>query len=334
MLFASVLCATGLSSATAQSDAEAFFHGKEITFIVPYKPGGGYDQYARLIEPYLEEETGARIDVVNLPGSGAVRGTTELFRAPSDGLHIGILPSSALLLAEMADPEGVRYRVGEFTYFARVASEPRVLIATVKSGITNFDDVLSGERELLLGVTGIGGSTYLDSVITGSAFGLNQKLIRGFDSSADVRLAMLRGDVNAMWGSSGSVRKTIASGDAIPILHTSRAPDDILEGVQGVQDLSGDLAPEQQALLDAWVALSTIGRTLAGPPNMPEDRALFLREAVMAVLTNPAFLADTEKAGRIVSVLDADSVVSLAKTAADVDGDVREALVSAHRGGR
>ena len=38
----------------------------------------------------------------------------------------------------------------------------------------------------------------------GELFKVDQKVVHGFDSSGDIRTAMLRGDVDAMWGSIGS----------------------------------------------------------------------------------------------------------------------------------
>ena len=44
---------------SADGDAAAFYDGKTIKFIVPYKAGGGYDTYSRLLAPALEKHTGA-----------------------------------------------------------------------------------------------------------------------------------------------------------------------------------------------------------------------------------------------------------------------------------
>jgi tripartite-type tricarboxylate transporter receptor subunit TctC len=32
--------------------------GRNIRWIIPYSPGGGYDEYARLLGPFLEKYTG------------------------------------------------------------------------------------------------------------------------------------------------------------------------------------------------------------------------------------------------------------------------------------
>ena len=87
-------------------DAASFYKGKKIKFIVPYKPGGGYDDYARLLAPVLEKYTGANIEILNKGGAGGMTGANEIFRSPSDGLTIGIINGSAMITNELAEIKG------------------------------------------------------------------------------------------------------------------------------------------------------------------------------------------------------------------------------------
>ena len=80
----------GAGIAAAQEAAE-FYKDEAIRWIVPYKPGGGYDEYTRVLAPYFEKYSGARVDVVNLPGSGGMKGAVEIFNSPADGLTVGII---------------------------------------------------------------------------------------------------------------------------------------------------------------------------------------------------------------------------------------------------
>ena len=62
-------------------DAASFYKGKKIKFIVPYKPGGGYDDYARLLAPVMEKYTGANVEILNKGGAGGM--TCLLYTSPS-----------------------------------------------------------------------------------------------------------------------------------------------------------------------------------------------------------------------------------------------------------
>ncbi|MBX2838355.1 MAG: hypothetical protein KTR35_15975 [Gammaproteobacteria bacterium] len=99
------------STAIAQSAAD-FYKDKSIKWIVPYKPGGGYDEYSRLLAPYMEKYSGARVDITNMPGAGGMKGANEIFKSPADGLTIGIINGSAMVTNELAEIKGADYKVG------------------------------------------------------------------------------------------------------------------------------------------------------------------------------------------------------------------------------
>ena len=108
---------TGCAQEDAGSEAlepEAFYDGRNIRWIIPYSPGGGYDEYARLLSPYLEKYTGARIDILNLPGAGGMRGANDLYTSPKNGLTIGLINGSALVVNELAGMRGAEYEIDGF----------------------------------------------------------------------------------------------------------------------------------------------------------------------------------------------------------------------------
>lgn len=56
-------CSSGSGDVSAAAGSEgscAALEGENISLVVPYEPGGGYDSYARMLAPYLEEEIGAK----------------------------------------------------------------------------------------------------------------------------------------------------------------------------------------------------------------------------------------------------------------------------------
>ena len=86
--------------------------------VVPYDPGGGYDEYSRILAPYLEKYTGARVDIVNMPGSGGMRGAVEIFNSPSDGTYIGIIVPA--FFAAFNDPWDVLWIVIFATIYQQI----------------------------------------------------------------------------------------------------------------------------------------------------------------------------------------------------------------------
>ncbi|NNE38152.1 MAG: hypothetical protein HKN08_07590, partial [Gammaproteobacteria bacterium] len=151
---------------TDTNAAAAFYNGKVIKWIIPYSPGGGYDEYVRLIAPFMEKYSGARIDVLNLPGAGGMRGVNELYSSPNTGLIIGIINGSALITSQLAGIKGAEYELDKFEYLGRIIADPRVLVLSNKSNISTFDTFLESGEPIKIGATGLGGSTYVDAVIS------------------------------------------------------------------------------------------------------------------------------------------------------------------------
>lgn len=71
--------------------AQEKFPSRPIELIVPWGPGGGSDQTARMLATLLEEELKVSVPVVNVPGGTGNTGMTKLIAAPADGYSIAIL---------------------------------------------------------------------------------------------------------------------------------------------------------------------------------------------------------------------------------------------------
>ncbi len=332
-LAASVVAGIALSGAAMAQSAAEFYEDNVIKWIVPYKPGGGYDEYSRLLAPYLEKYTGARVDIVNMPGSGGMKGAVEIFNSPSDGLSIGIINGSAMITNELAGIEGANYKVADYNFLGRIVADTRVMVMGKGTGHMSYDDVKMGGTAVI-GATGLGGSTYVDAVIVGDVFGMDQKVVHGFNSSGDIRAAMARGDVHGMWGSLGSAMKGIKSGDHMVVLHSEMNPTGVLEGIPSVYDVAAasDDPEGQTKILEAWEGLSAVGRPVAAPPGVPDDRIAFLREAFGNAMADPEFVGKAETAGRALSYADGAATGEIAKAATDLDDATRALFVAAIKG--
>jgi len=316
-------------------DVAAFFRGKNITWIIPYSPGGGYDEYARLIAPYLSKYTGARIDISNLPGAGGMRGVNELYRAPNTGLTIGMINGSALVTNELAGIAGANYELDKFEYLGRIVADPRVLIISNKSGFATFEDIMNSNARIKIGATGLGGSTYVDAVISNMALGLdNIEIIHGFDSSSNVRQAMLRGNIIGGWGSFGSAEDGVDSGFEIVVLQSGRDRIPKLPDVPTVFEFINrtDNPARAEAILTAWDSLIEVGRSVAVPPETPAHRVDFLQEAFRRALQDPDLIETAERGGRPIDYESGDRIAEITRFALNMPADIKELFVQAIKG--
>lgn len=316
------------------ADPADFYAGKKVRWIVPYSPGGGYDEYARLLSPYLEKYTGARFDILNLPGAGGMRGANELFESPRDGLTIGLINGSALVTNELAGVKGAIYKIAEFEFLGRIVADTHVLTVSEQSGIDSFEQILKFPEQVRIGATGLGGSTYVDAVIINEAFGIDVNIIHGFDSSSVIRQAMLRGNITGAWGSWGSAIDAVDDGRNVVILQsgTERHPElSDVPTVFEMADRSADPA-RTAAILSAWESLNAVGRPVAAPPGTPEERIRVLRSAFRSAMHDPDFLSDVNRAGRAVKYATGEEMRDIVRSATSLQPDIRQLFVKAITG--
>ena len=89
---------TVLAARPAKAAQPVDFPQKNITWIVPFGPGGGYDTYSRAVAKVMPKYLPKNIDIIirNIPGAGTMKATLILNRSKPDGYTLGILDIQAL----------------------------------------------------------------------------------------------------------------------------------------------------------------------------------------------------------------------------------------------
>jgi len=126
----------------------------------------------------------------------------------------------------------------------------------------------------------------------------------------------------------------IEDGDHTVILHSDAEASGVLEGIPSVFDLAEqyDDTDAKLRVLQGWEGLSAVGRPVAAPPGVPEDRLAFLRQAFEQAISDPEFVAKAEAAGRDLSYRSGERTGELAKAATDLDERTRKLFVAAIKG--
>lgn len=281
-------------AATAACDLE----GESIELIVPYSPGGGYDQYARQLAPALGEELGANVVVVNEPGAGGLLATNQLLNAEADGTTMAIFNMTGHVGSALGEAEGVQYDPRDFGYIGRISSEPDVVLTRAGGPYETFDDLAQAAAAgpVTFAATGPGANDYVDALMLESVLGLDVEIVTGFEGGSEASLGMLQGDVDAHSRSLYSQLPVVEAGDANAVLVMGSEPSDELPDVPIVVDLAEN--DEQRELLEFHSRLIESGRAFAVPPGMDEGCLQHLRDAYEAVVTDEAYIADGEENGR------------------------------------
>ncbi len=275
------------SWAAAPARAADFYAGKNLTFIVGADAAGGYDVYARAIAKHLARFIpGAPTVVVqNMPGAGSGKAAAYVYSiAPKDGTTIG-----ALMPGVIIDPLLQKHSTGgfdatKFTYLGSADSDARVCITGPSSKITTFDQAMS--QKTTIAATQTGGSTSDYAFMTKNATGAKLDIVNGYKGTAEVLVAIERGEAEGLCGIDWSSFKTqrsqwLRDKTAHVIVQSAVAPNDELAALKVPNLLSfvkNDLDKQAVSLVTGQqVFLTTLrgaARRACGPG---EDLARRLR---------------------------------------------------------
>ncbi len=299
-------------AAAIEPDIE-FYKGKNLTFIVATKPGGGYDTYARTIAKYLQKYLpGSTVVIKNVPGAGHIIGANELYAAKADGLTIGTF-NTALIFGQIVGQEGIKFDLAKFSWITKMSSDNRVVMVGAKTPFKTFDDLVkaSQNKPILFATNGPTSAAHVDALLVQEATGLKVKTVAGYQGK-DADLAILRGEVEAEVGSFGSLKGLIDSGDARFVLQIGKEKDPTMKDLPIISEVVKKDKLGMSALL---VANATLGRLVAAPPDLPAARRAALVQAFQKSLADPEFLADAKKADLEIDPAFGDDVTKLVKDA-------------------
>jgi tripartite-type tricarboxylate transporter receptor subunit TctC len=285
-----------LAALCASAAAQDFYKGKTINFIIGSAPGGGYDQYSRLIAAHIGRHLPGQPSVVpqNMPGAGSAKASVHLYSvAPKDGTVIGMV-DEAIYLNQILEPEEARVDATKFNWIGRLIPNSAVLFARSDAKVQKIEDTFT--KELI--VSASGAASKLNWAVLKNTLGVKFKILSGYGSSNDSMLAMLRGEVDALsqpWSILKNSGATMIKEDKIHLLlQTGAEKDPDLQHVPRMIDLARN--DEERKLLELFASPSLIGRSVVAPPGLPAARVAELRRAFMETTQDPAFIADVKKA--------------------------------------
>lgn len=312
MMIMAILVVSAFKLAQGAEKVEDFYKGNNIKFIVPYAPGGGYDSWARGLAPYLKKYTGANIIVENWEGAGGLVGGGQLYTVSKpDGLTIGIISTSGMILTEIMEFEGVKYELAKFSHIGRVAQEWWGLFTSKASGFKTVQDMQKATKPIRLSGVDPSTQTGVSSALFLEAFGLKGKLVVGYKGSPQMMVALIAGKeidgfivslpVSEQYLKAGQVYMAAQMGSK----RCPRYPE-----IPTLLETPG-LPAEGKKLLELLAILAESGRMVVAPPGTPKDRVAFLEKALMASVKEPALIEWSGKQGMEISPLSGEESKTL-----------------------
>lgn len=276
--------------------------GTNVRWIVPYSPGGGYNVYSRMLEPFLEDQIGAEIVVENIPGAGGAIGHTQIFKARPNGRTVGILNAGGLIMAGIAGE--VDFTVDQLTIFGRMVDTRQVIAVgkpAYENGIKTIQDALKSKKPLLWGVTGPSSNGFFGAAVLGHVLGFNRKFVSGYPGSTETILAATKGEVDLIEFTFSSIQSAVEAGDVYPLAIVGPKipvhPVFKEKKIPTVVEVAKMVGADPDDALGA-AEVTAAGRVVAGPPKIDAKLAKCIADGLHRAMTHPGFKAIAKGARR------------------------------------
>jgi len=210
-LLAAFLALAVVISARADEVAD-FYRGRSVTLFIGYSAGGGYDAYGRVLARHLGKHIpgGPSVVVQNMPGAGSLRCANFLYNlAPRDGTAIGHF-SRGLAMEPLIGTSPTQFDARRFGWLGSGTDEVSIFVTWHSSAVKSWDDALI--KPFTVAGEGSGSDPDVFSAVLKNAFGARLKLVSGYPGSAEVALAIERGEVDGRVGWSWSSLKLAQTG--------------------------------------------------------------------------------------------------------------------------
>ena len=322
-------------SAAADPVAD-FYKGKDLRMIISSSVGGGYDIYARLIAKHLTRYLPGNPAIVpqNMPGAGGIAGANYIYSvAPKDGTVIAAIQNT-VPFEPLFENKAAQFDAVKLNWLGTPTSEVGLYLIWHGSKIKSLRDAQA--QPMIAGAAGAASTPAFYGRLFNQILHLKARLVTGYPGQNEILLAMENGEVEAMpspfWSSLKTARPAWYPEKKIWFLFQYGArPHPELKDVPFALDLLDNEA--DRILLTAASAPLGLGRPFTAPPGVPADRLAALRQAMMATLRSPDFIADCDK--QRLECADARTgpeLEALIRQAYDAPPDIRRRLVAVMRG--
>lgn len=326
------VAAAGLSFGLGSvAQAQDFWAGKQVTYIVGSSSGGGYDSLARLTARHLGRHLpGSPTFIVqNMPAGNSIAAANHIYNvAPKDGTAIALL-QRGMLLAHLINTGGIQFDVQKFNWLASLNSETGLVLVLANQPHQTTKDLF--EKELIVGASA-GIDPELSPKIYNALLGTKFKIVTGYRGTTEIGLAMERGEVQGIgdwsWSSLKAQKPQWISEKKVRILlQGALERDKELPDVPNALDFVKN--DTDRKALELYFSQKTVARPVVAPPGVPAERIADWRKAFAALEKDKQFMGDVVKSRMEFSLLPGESVTKVINMVATAPDAVRTRFIEA-----
>src|SRR5215470_749867 len=293
---ATALAALAITLPAAAADPADFYRGKTIEILVGFSPGGGYDTYARALSRSIGSHIpgNPQILVKSFTGAGSLRLARYLQDAAQrDGLSFGTIDNGLLTASILKD--SVQFNAPKLGWIGSISRDLQTCTIWHTSPVKHLADLRA--TDAVFGVTGRDDNRYTATEVMRKVGGARIKIGSGYQGTADIRIAMEKGEIDGVcesWQSLKATKPDWLNDKRINILVQmgfARHPD--LPAVPAIGELAR--SPTELDALKLLFSGAEAGKPFGAPPGIPADRLAALRRAFDATMTDADFVAVTSR---------------------------------------
>ncbi|HEU0070950.1 MAG TPA: tripartite tricarboxylate transporter substrate-binding protein [Alphaproteobacteria bacterium] len=301
--------------AAAQQSVESFYKGKQMKFIIRSAPGGGFDTYSRLMARHITKHIPGQPTMLpqNMPGAGGITAANYMGEiAPKDGTHLTMIGQALPMDQSLGLTPTFKADLRSFGWVGNIGDSNVLTYVWHTSPTKTMAD--AKKKETTLGATGAGDTSSWIPAVYNKVLGTKFKIIDGYKSGSEVKLAMERGEVEGFGSNPYSALMS-----ASPQLVRDKQISILVQvGVRKEKDLPNvpllnELADnaDDKAVLDFISKALAVGRPIGTTPGVPAERVTALRKAFDTTLTDPDFIADATKIGAEINPMNGEVLQAL-----------------------
>jgi tripartite-type tricarboxylate transporter receptor subunit TctC len=296
--------------------AEEFYKGKVMTFFVGSGEGGSFGIYGQVLAQHMSRHLPGQPRIIVRYFGGQSGGLTLANQMQGnvtpDGLTFA-MTQQTIVPAQLINPQFAQYDARTWIWIGNMAPIRNMLAVYHTAKAQSVEE--AKVHEVIVGATGPSSPTYILPDLLNKFAGTKFKIVTGYKGTADLNLAMIRGEIEGRGGSWLSIEQ--AAPDMIhnkqirPIAFASMTRDPSNPDTPTLPELVND--PMHKQVAEFVSSESEFGRSLFLPPNVPADRVELLRNAFTATMKDEAFLADAKRAQMPIEPMSHEKMAEITK---------------------
>jgi tripartite-type tricarboxylate transporter receptor subunit TctC len=200
VLAAAVLAAAAATPPASADETVDFYKGKTVSIVVGHQAGTGFDVYARVLQRHLGKHIPGNPSVIvqNMTGASGITAANWMANiAPKDGTVMATMVYT-VAFEPLFGNDKAKYDPAKFSWLGNMEQSVAICGVSKASGIARFEDLLT--KEVVFGATGATGPLGKLAQAVKRLTGAKLKVVYGYKGSADIKLAMNRGEVVGICG--------------------------------------------------------------------------------------------------------------------------------------